>query len=814
MRKFIKKSICVFLAVLLCTGIVLPKVSATETGEAEPNATVLESGSIGDSAKYTLYSDGSLTISGTGEVECYAGNAPWTYSHRNDVKSVTVKSGITLLPNGLFEDHENLESVVIADSVTSIGDLIFNRCTSLTSVDLGKGLKRMGISAFDSCSALETITLPATLEFVGGRGPFHQCSNLREVKVASGNKNYVSVDSVLFTKDKKTLITYPARKPGSSYTVPSTVTTLWPEAFSEVASLTEITLPEGLEEICDEVFMEASIQKIYIPASVKEIGRAPFASMPFLNDITVDPANEYYTSIDGVLFDKDVTELIQYPRRKTDLIYYNIPSTVKTIGTMAFSYVHWPEGITLPDGLTTIRQHGFDFTACVEEFRIPASLKTVGYCSFDLNLHLERVYYAGTESQWNNISIDSGNSYLTKAERIYGEPGLTIKSIASDDTGKPILSWTSVKGASKYKLSYSTSENGTYSSLKTLTGTHFEHSGAKLGKTYYYKVSALNSSGSVLETSEPVSCLCLPAAPASFKAETVSSTGYPKLTWTAVDGAVKYEIKVSEKIRTGYTVLTEATGTSYTHKSAKPGTTYYYQIRPIDADGNMNDGVHIAVGECKPAKVSLSSVKNAEGGMEITWTKVSGISGYQIYRKSSSESSYTKIASVSSSKLTYTDSTAKAGTTYSYKVRAYAKGTYATMYGAFSAVETLPRVESPTITLSNTANGVTVKWAKKEGVTIYQIYRKTPSESKYTKLKNVSSSVTSFTDTDVLNNTTYYYRIRAYYKAPDGTITLAAYSPVKAIRHLDRAEISAVTIQTGLVKLTWKKVEGATGYQV
>ena len=130
-------------------------------------ADVVASGTCGKNLTWTLDSEGTLTISGTGRTNSYAENysAPW-YSHRDLVKNVVINSGVTGIGRYAFRYCHNLASVTIPDSVTSIGGFAFCNCNSLESVTIPDSVTSIGDSAFSFCS-LASVTIPDSVTNIG-----------------------------------------------------------------------------------------------------------------------------------------------------------------------------------------------------------------------------------------------------------------------------------------------------------------------------------------------------------------------------------------------------------------------------------------------------------------------------------------------------------------------------------------------------------------------------------------------------------------------------------------------------------------------
>ena len=315
----------------------------------------VQTGSCGDNVTYSLdTSTGLLTISGTGDMYSYG-----PFYQNTNIKSVIIESGVTSIGDGVFQDCTSLTSVTIPDSVTSIDDWTFSSCTSLTSIE-----------------------------------------------ISDDNKNYSSADGVLFNKDKSELITYPAGKTDSEYVMPNSVTSIGRYTFSGCKSLTSITIPDSVTSIGDYAFRSCenltsitipdsvtsignyaferceSLTSVTIPDSVTSIGSSAFENCTSLTSIDVSKDNKKYSSVNGVLFNKDKTELITYPAGKTDSEYV-IPNSVTSIGYSAFSYCRSLTSVTIPNSVTSIGYGAFEDCTSLIGVTIPNSVTSIGYGTFE-----------------------------------------------------------------------------------------------------------------------------------------------------------------------------------------------------------------------------------------------------------------------------------------------------------------------------------------------------------------------------------------------------------------------------------------------
>ena len=149
-----------------------------------------------------------------------------------------------------------------------------------------------------------------------------------------------------------------------------------------------------------------------------------------------------------------------------------------------------------------------------------------------------------------------------------------VKAGNSATSGKPMLTWNAVSGATSYKVYRATSQNGAYSVINTTKALTYTNTGAALGTTYYYKVEALNASGKSLGFSDVVEGKVAPVLAVGYS----SVSGKPQLTWKAVPGATEYQVYRSTQQNSGYTKINTTTSTSYVNTGAKAGMTYYYKI--------------------------------------------------------------------------------------------------------------------------------------------------------------------------------------------------------------------------------------------
>ena len=304
-------------------------------GRAEA-ADIVASGECGNGSDvtWTLDSEGTLTISGSGEMRDYYDES-W-YSQMDLVKKVIIEHGVTSIGESAFNSCSGLLSVTIPESVTSIGSSAFSGCSVLTSVTIPESVTSIGENAFDGCSGLTGITIPEGVTRIEGR-TFSGCTGLTGITIPEG---VTSIGSSAFSECTGL----------TSLTIPESVTSIGDYAFLGCSGLTSITIPEGVASIGGYAFSGCTgLSGISIPRSVANIGADAFFNCPSLNGIWVAEGNPNYSSDRfGVLYNKDKTELLKCPERI--LGTYTVPESVAKIHFRAFFHCSRLSKIVVTEG--------------------------------------------------------------------------------------------------------------------------------------------------------------------------------------------------------------------------------------------------------------------------------------------------------------------------------------------------------------------------------------------------------------------------------------------------------------------------------
>lgn len=220
----------------------------------------------------------------------------------------------------------------------------------------GHAVTSIGDYALSGCE-MASVEIPDSITNIGP-GAFAFCSNLTSIAVGEDNENYTVQDGVLFNKDQTELLAYPAGLEGSSYSVPADVTS-----------------------IADGAFAGSALADIDIPAGVENIEFGAFTSCSGLASINVDENNGNYSSQDGVLFNKDKTEIITYPLGKENSSYA-IPDTVTAIRDGLFTENANLTSVVIPDSVTYIGSYAFGYCENLAEVVIGNGVTDIAYGAF------------------------------------------------------------------------------------------------------------------------------------------------------------------------------------------------------------------------------------------------------------------------------------------------------------------------------------------------------------------------------------------------------------------------------------------------
>ncbi len=336
------------------------------------------------------------------------------------LKGIDIPNSVLSIGEWAFADCNSFTSINIPDNLKSIGAYAFSHCNNLSSVNIGKGLEFLGDCAFNACSSLSSVTFAKNCQLSTiAYGAFYMCDGLASINIPD---SITRISPWAFYECKKL----------SNINIPDSFVSIGNGAFCGTAIYNEknnwvdgvlyinkhlikadssvisnnYTIKSETKTIADYAFEDCvNLLSIDIPDSVIFIGNQVFDNCSSLTSITVSESNEFYSSSDGVLFNKSKTELIQYPVGNSRTSYI-IPDNVTSIDDYSFCYCSSLMNIKIPDSVTDIGDNAFCYCSSLINIEIPDSVRNIGYRAFYFCDKLQRIIF-GRNSQLARIAIEA-----------------------------------------------------------------------------------------------------------------------------------------------------------------------------------------------------------------------------------------------------------------------------------------------------------------------------------------------------------------------------------------------------------------------
>ena len=893
-----KRILSILLAVLMLLSAV--PLGIVDTAWAiSSRDTVVDSGTCGGTLnnsqlmKWTLTSDGTLTISGEGNMF----GAPWS-QYKSKIKKVLIGEGVESISDNAFHYYENLRSVSLPSTLTSIGEAAFWACSSLQSITLPNNLTHIGLNAFRACHSLTQVLIPASvtnidgsafecctgltdvvfegnsLEF-GSGATFYDCTSLKNVFFNGTRADWTasrgSSGSVLpaaaqiyykndlissgtcgddssgnntqwkLTKAGTLIITV-----GTGYTeggiadfaygkapwyqdiydsgircliIGSGIKTIGSYAFADCTDLAEIIVPDGVISIGDGAFLQNSgAKRVVLPPSTVYIGHGALRDCSALTSVSLPDSMsnrlfldmfEGCTNLKSVDIPDGITDIYEGDLAScpnwTDIYYDNWGRVWNRVVSGVRD--------SIPDRMNVhFKDNIYDSGSCGEN--VTWTLTADGTLTISGTGAMTDYTY-DSRSPWYSCRTYIKRVVMQQGVTSIGDhafwdcSGLTSVTIPDGVTsiGGDAFSGCAALTSVEIPNGVTAIGGSTFSNCIRLAKVTIPKSVTSIGKNAFYYCESIAdvyydgteedwAKISISSGNEDLLAAALHCKPTPLTAPAVTggndSQGRPTLKWNAVTGAAKYEVYRARSKDGDYIKYSTQTSTGYTNSAyLTSGSTYYYKVRALDANGTAGPWSDVVAVTCRLGLTapSVTGGNDSQGRPTLTWKAVTGAAKYEVYRARSMNGDYIKYSTQTSTG--YTNSAyLTSGSMYYYKVRALdANGTA----GAWSSVvsvtykQTLP---APTVTGGNDSQGrPTLKWDKVAGAAKYEVYRARSKDGDYIKYSTVTG--TSYTNTSYIENgNTYYYKVCAL--KSDGTA--GAWSSIVSVTYRKPA---AATVASG-----------------
>ena len=543
---------------------------------------------------------------------------------------------VTGIGDYAFESCTNLTSITIPDSVTNIGEYAFQSCSNLTSLTIPDSVTNIGQRAFLFCKSLKYITIPESVQDIGEYA-FYGCKSLEKINAAAGNENYVSVNGILFSKDKTKIVCYPANKNDTSYSIPSSVKVVGSGAFRDCSHLKSITIPNSVTTMEHHAFSNCtSLTSISIPDGIKTIEMGTF---------------DYCKSLTSV----------------------RIPDSVTEIGHSAFYCCDNLKSITIPRSVTEILSYALGLIGLedrIDGFKI--------YC------------YSGTEAELYAKGEKFNYVLLDKLPTLAKVTGSKLSGRAADALR---INWTKNASADGYIVEmYQGNKWVRVAKITNNNTTTFRKAGLKAGTVYKFRVKAYKMYDITADYGEYSATVTARTNPSVIKGAKLSGRAADalRINWTkntSADGYIVEMYQGNKWIRVAK--ITNSNTTTFRKAGLKASTVYKFRVRAYKMSGSA--ALYGNYSATVTARTNPSIVKGvkiggkAKDALRVNWTKNASAQGYIVEMYKGGK--WVRVAKITNnSTTTFRKAGLAKNTAYKFRVRAYHMSGKAALYGNYGSV--------------------------------------------------------------------------------------------------------------------------------
>ncbi len=327
-----------------------------------------------------------------------------------ELTAVSIPNTVTCIDTFAFGFCSSLSTLTLSESLVNIKLCAFSNCRQLQAIDLPNSLTDIGVGAFICCFELTNVLIPAGVKRIG-YSVFNKCEKLTTIQVASNNKNYKSVEGLLYTYSMDTLVACPGAKSGK-LVIPEGVKYIGFDACGSCEKLTSLEFPNSLIKIDDYAFdhCKGLTGSLILPRSLQYIGGSSFSYCSEISDTLMIP--DSVVVIDNYAF--LMCEKIQF-------IY--LGKSLEVIDRNAFMFCENLQGkIIFPDNIKRIETDAFMFCENITSVIIGDSINYIGECAF---------YYC---ISLNDVTIGSSIKKIDMAAFYSNVKEVTIRSVFPPET--------------------------------------------------------------------------------------------------------------------------------------------------------------------------------------------------------------------------------------------------------------------------------------------------------------------------------------------------------------------------------------------
>ncbi len=347
------------------------------------------------------------------------------YPRSKDDSSFVIPESVTVIRKNAFSDNSLLAQITFPAGLKDIQPNAFYSCSALQQVTLPDGFTQIGNSAFQDCTALEEAYIPGSVSVIG-ESAFQNCT-LTRLTLSEGIRTILRC--AFMHNPSLAQISLPGSLTAvGDYVIDDTAYQKNPDNWKNGMLMLDhwlldsqpnqtaaerLSLEEGTVGLADYAMAGdyPSLKELSFPESMAYIGSYALPDGDLLQSITVDPNNEHFTALDGVLYNKDMTRLVRYPSGKTD------------------------SSFSLPDGVQTIAEDSFNDNTRLTDLVLPLSLQKIEDYACTNCSGLKTVHYEGSRSNWNAVSVGPHNKYLSAARPFYAAESSTNSHVSKEESG-------------------------------------------------------------------------------------------------------------------------------------------------------------------------------------------------------------------------------------------------------------------------------------------------------------------------------------------------------------------------------------------